>query len=177
MKIGGVPITPPEDEMIILQRGDKFLVFKFRALDGREEFEKLCPEPQVPGGFDAKGNWVPDEANADYKKQSALHYSKWMAYLVIASLAPSEIEWATVKLEDHRTWLGWDKDLRKAGITQPEINAIWSKAVDVNTLTEDRLEKARKAFQLGQAQASVNIYGPNTEPLNTPSGEPASASA
>lgn len=171
MKVNGQPVTPPADEMLVLERdGAKFLVFKIRALKDMDEFNKLCPEPDVPGVFDKHGNFEPDPENKDYKTIMAGYQMRRLSYMVIKSLEPSNIEWDLVDINKPKTWNLWQEDMKNAGMTSPEVNAIFNLVLETNTLSEAKMQKARDAFLRGQAQASEDTSGQPTEPESTPSG-------
>jgi hypothetical protein len=93
MKIGGVdPRTLPTEEVLVLPRGDQRLVFRARGLENMEPFKALCPEPKMPGKL-TKDGWVPDSEDEGYKSVMAEHSKRRLAYMVVCSLEPSEIEW------------------------------------------------------------------------------------
>lgn len=173
MKIGGIdPRLLPNEEMLVLPRGEQNLVFRARGLPDMDEFEKLCPEPKAPGKL-TKNGWELNPEDKNYIADMAEYGKRRMAFIVLKSLEPSEIEWETVDLARPGTWSNWDKDLRSAGLSQVEINRVFSLVLEANCLDEAKLEKARKVFQLGQQMASALTGGPVTEPVTSQSGEPA----
>ena len=98
---------------------------------------------------------------------------KRLGYMVIRSLAPSEIEWDTANVNDPRTWANWEDDLKSGGLTQVECNRVLALVLEANALDEAKLQKAREVFLAGQAPMPPEFSGPATEPANTPSGTPA----
>jgi hypothetical protein len=174
MKIGGIdPTTLSNIEILVLPRGNDQIVFKATGLSSYDEFDALCPEPKAPGVHKPNGDFVPNPEDPSYRDMVNTWSRKRMAYMAIKSLEPSSIEWDTVKIDNPSTWLKWQDDLKSAGFTQVECNRIMGLVLDANCLNEDRLEKAREVFLLGQGVEQGTSSGPNTEPKSTPSGEPA----
>lgn len=176
MKIGGVQVTGPAEEVLVLPRDPDPIVFRAIAVPDMEEFHKLCPEPKPSGKF-VKGEFVPDEDSPDYQQALANYNLKRLAWMVINTLKPSEIEWDTVKADKPSTWPNWETDLRNAGLTQVEVNRVTQLVLDANSLNEDKLIKAREVFLRGRVQASVASCSQNSEPQPSPSGELAAESA
>jgi len=170
MKIGGKSVTGPPEVFEIFDREDGPLVFRARALPDMEEFYKRCPEPKPPGKL-TKDGYVPLTNDPGYLEIMGNHVKQRVGYMVTRSLEPSEIEWDTVDLENPKTWQNWEPDLRKAGMTQVEVNRVGKLVMEANSLDETKLNQARESFLLGRALARSASYSPNTEPVNTPSGE------
>lgn len=176
MRIGGVQLKGLNEAILVLTRPDGDIVFKARAIPDYDEFNKLCPEPIAPAVLTREGKKT-DETDRDYLAQLAQREVLRIAYIMVKSLEPSEIEWDTVKMEVPQTWVNYKDDFKKAGVSAIELNRIWALVSDANSLSEDKLEAARARFLRGQAQASSQSSSPSGEPGNTPSGELASASA
>ncbi len=175
MKIGGVdPKTLPTEEILVLPRGDQEIVFRAVGIPDYEEFEALCPAPKIPGRL-TKTGWEPDEDNKDYKSIMSTRNSKRLAWMVINSLVPSEIEWDTVDPAKPSTWVNWQTDMKNAGLSQVECNRITQLVFQANCLDEEKLKRAREVFLLGQAPMPSEFSGPITEPASTQSGEPVPA--
>lgn len=164
MRIGGVKIEGPAEEILVLPRGEQMLVIRACAVN-LDDFDALCPEPKPPGKL-TKDGWIPDVENESYKQVINSHNEKRIAYLVIKSLSPSEIEWDTVEAENPRTWTNYVQDFKAAGLTTIEINRVVQCVMRANSLDEDKLEQARKVFLLGQAQAQKESSGLSTEQAN-----------
>lgn len=175
MKIGGKEVTKPQEELLVLPRGDDCIVIRARAVDNMDEFEKLCPEPTPPGKFVPGEGHVPNPNDKNYKSVMETYQRKRLAFMVISTLQPSEIEWDKVDMYDPSTWLSWEQELRDAGITQIEINRIYQLVIEANALSEAKLQAARDSFLRGRQQVANDTSGPSTEPVSTPSGEPVSA--
>ena len=155
MKIGGVdPRTLPTEEVLVLPRGDQRIVFRASGLEDMEPFKALCPEPKAPGKL-TKDGFVPDTEDEGYKSVMEEQSKRRLAYMVVNSLAPSEIEWDTVKLDDPSTWTNWEVDMKAAGLTQVECNRVLSLVLEANCLDEVKLRKARELFLQGPPQGPV----------------------
>ena len=177
MRIGGIdPGTLPAEEILALPRGEEQIVFRARGLPDMEEFDTLRPEPKPPVRLTRAGK-EPNEDDANWRSAMLAHGRRRVAYMVVKSLEPSEIEWDTVDPDNPKTWTNCTEDLRGAGFSQVEINRIVGLVWEANCLDEAKLERARQVFARGQQPDSDASSGPSTEPQNTPSGEPASDSA
>ena len=152
MKIGGIdPKTLPNEEILVLPRGDKSIVFRARGVEDMEEFKKLCPEPTPPGKL-TKDGWVPDADDAGYKSVLAEYQKRRMAYIVVHSLVPSDIEWDTVEIDNPAMWGNWESDMKHGGLSQVECNRVLALVLEANCLDEAKLKKAREVFLLGPPQ-------------------------
>ena len=176
MRIGGVEAKGLNEVVLVLPRAGGDLVFKARAVPDYDEFEKLCPEPIAPAVLTKDGKKI-DESDVEYVASMARREILRIAYLVVKSLEPSNIEWDTVVMERPNTWPNYKEDFKKAGLSIVEFNRVWGLISEANCLSEDKLEAARSRFLLGQAQERLASSSPTTEPGNSPSGEPANASA
>jgi hypothetical protein len=173
MKIAGIDPTSLSNEvLLVLPRGDKEIVFRAKGLPDMSGFEALCPYPKPPGKFTKEG-WIPNLTDPTYQQVLGEWAKKRLGYMVLKSLAPSEVEWDTVNENDPRTWAGWEEDLKGGGLTQIECNRVLALVLEANALDEAKLQKAREVFLAGQAPMPPEFSGPATEPANTPSGTPA----
>ena len=173
MRIGGVEIKGPAEEVLVLPRLDgEDIVIRASAVMDMDEFEVLCPVPKPPG-IRTKTGWTPNENDQTYKEQVAQHSEMRFAYMVLKSLEPSEIEWEKVDADISSTWLGWQDELKEAGISETEVNRIIVCVMQANALDEAKLKEAREVFLRGPVQEPSEYYGPDTELENTQSGDPA----
>jgi len=171
MRIGGVEIKGPNQEVLVLPRGEQQIIIRAQSVLDMDTFDKLCPEPKAPGRR-TKDGFVPNPDDPSYKDMLNAYQSKRLAYLVIQSLKPSEIEWDTVREDNPSTWDNYLNDLKAGGLSNIEINRIIVCVMQANSLDESKLEAARKLFLAGQAQAANESSGQNSELATTPSGEP-----
>ncbi len=155
MKIGGIdPKTLPNEEVLVLPRGDKAIIFRAQGLPDMDDFHNMVPEPKMPGRLLPTG-FEPNPSDPGYQSVLAEYNKRRMSYLVVKSLEPSNIEWDTVKIDSPGTWSNWEKDLKDGGLTQVECNLVFSLAFSANQLDEAKLKKARDAFLLGPGLASA----------------------
>ena len=155
MKIGGIdPSTLPSEQLLVIPRGEKQIVFRARGLPDFDEFDELCPAPEPPAKLTPKGKeYITDDPNFLAARKE--YTKRQLAYMVVKSLIPSEIEWDTVDLTKPASWPNWEADLKKAGITQTECNRVYQLCREANTLDEQKLEEARDFFLRGQAAESA----------------------
>jgi hypothetical protein len=153
MKIGGQAVNKPQDEIIVLPRGEQTFVFKAQAVLDYTEFEKLCSEPeapirQYPDG--RKETLYTDPKFLKKKEEWAAHRSEW---LIVESLKATEgIEWDTVNYNDPDTWKNYRKELESV-FTTGEINMIIGGVMKANSLDDSKFEEARRVFFAKQQQA------------------------
>lgn len=153
MKIGGVdPKTLPNEEYLVLPRQDQAIVLRARGLQDLQEFAKMCPEPTAPVKLTPNGT-VPDPEQPGYKASLGEYQKRRLAYLVVKSLEPSEIEWDTVKTDVPATWMNWEQDLRANNFSQTECNLVLMLVMQANALDEAKLQKAREVFLRGPRPA------------------------
>ena len=175
MKIGGVdPSTLSSEEILVLPRGKNEIVFRAIGVQDYKPFNKLCPEPQAPSVFKPKEGWQPNVEEPAYKDMMKTYGQKRMAWLIITSLEPSEIEWDEVDPDNPSSWLKWEEELKAGGLNQVECNRVQALVFQANCLDEEKLEQARANFLLGQAPVPSEFSGQNIAPESTQSGEPVS---
>lgn len=149
MKIGGVEVQGPCEEVLVLPRLTGDIAFRARAVLDMDMFNKLVPEPQAPG-IRTKDGFRPNVKDENYMKMLEHYAEQKLSYIIIKSLEPSEIEWDKVKLEDPGTWHGWTEELKTAGISDIECNRIVGCVMMANSLDEAKLRQARENFLRGQ---------------------------
>ena len=178
MKMQGVNLDTPVEEILVLPRGEQIVVFKARPVLDMDTFDKLCPEPQAPTRTMRGGAAVPNLDDKGYIRDLQTYAEKRMAYLVIRSLEATEgLEWEQVKLNDSSTWLMFRKELGDANFSAMEIGRIVNTVLAANCLDEAKLEKARQVFLRGQRTEPEKSTGLSTELANTSSGKPVPALA
>jgi hypothetical protein len=176
MKIGGVIVDGPSEEVLILPRptsehGD--IVIRCIAVLDMSHFHNMCPEPKAKPML-VKGGFKPNEKDPGYLEQVAEYSQLRFSYIALKSLEPSDIEWDTVVMDQPVTWKLWEKELKDSGISAIEINRIVACVMQANSLDEAKLEKARESFLLGLAESpKEKSSGPDTELPSTQSGTPA----
>jgi hypothetical protein len=172
MKIGGVILKGPNEEILVLPRPDQDIVFRARAVVSMDEFEALVPVPEAPGILTRDG-MVPQLEDETYLQKLSNYNDQRFAYMCIRSLEPSEITWEKVIRDNPKTWKLWDKELREAGLSDVEVNRVIRCVMQANSLDEDKLKEAREVFLRGAAEEQEKSSGPQIEPETTQSGQPA----
>lgn len=156
MKIGGIETsTLPVEEVLVLPRGDENLIFRATGMKDMETFKRLCPEPEPPKKLMKGGVTVADVEDKGYKEALTNFHKYRMAYIVVNSLIPSQIEWDTVNVNDPASWTNWDVDLKKAGLSEFECSRVLGLVLEANCLDETKLRKAREVFLRGTPEAQV----------------------
>jgi hypothetical protein len=166
MRVGGIEVKGPNEEILVLPRGEATIVFRAQAVMDWDTFNALCPEPHPPGKL-VKGAWIPDPSDPSFRTIQAVYEDRRLAYLIIKSLELSQIEWDSVSLDDPNTWTNYLTDFRKADISGVEIQLIINCVMRANSLDENKLEEARKVFLLGLTQERNITNGPQTEAVNS----------
>ncbi len=173
MKIAGIdPKSLSNEVILVLPRGDKEIVFRAKGLSDMGEFEALCPYPKPPGKL-TKDGWIPNLTDPTYQTVLGEWAKKRLGFMVVKSLAPTEIEWDTVKETDPRTWPKWEEDLKGGGLTQVECNRVLGLVLEANALDESKLQRAREVFLRGQGPMPEEFSLPPDGQPSSPSGEPA----
>jgi|AntRauTorckE6833_2_1112554.scaffolds.fasta_scaffold79464_2 hypothetical protein len=163
MKIGGIEISGPNKVTRVFPResGDD-IVIQAIAVRNLEELEDRLPEPMPPVAMGKGREEVKNFNDPNYKAQLMNYQLRRMAWLVLKSLEPSNIEWETVDMDTPSTWLNYKTELEAAGFSHVELNLIGNAVMQANALDEEKLEKARQSFLRGQAVAS-DTSGQNTQ--------------
>jgi len=175
MKIGGVEVTKCEEVLVLPRTNGPDIVFRAEAVVSMDEFEALCPPPEIPKRVVRGGT----EANPDspgYREQLANWSNRRFDYLVVKSLEPSDIEWSKVNMDKPSTWKLWQAEFKDAGISENECKRIINLVLAANSLDERKLQEARETFLRGQGVEKGAFSGQSTEPESTSSGQPASES-
>ncbi len=150
MKIQGKKIEGRNVSVIVIPRESADdIVFKAEAVLDMEPFEKLCPVPDPPKKMLPGGRSVTNPKSKGYLKEVTRHSEKRLTYIVLMSLQATEgLEWETVDLSDHTTWENFRKELRDSGFSNVEVNRIIGECIDVNALSDEKIDAARERFLL-----------------------------
>lgn len=149
MKIGGEEIQAKYRSELTIHRPEteelpeRNYQFVLEAAD-ISEFEKRFPDPEPPTKT-VKGEQLPDFENEEYNERLQERITHRMHWIIIKTMAPSNIEWDSVKEEDPDTYELWEKDLLNAGFTRAEVNRLTSECYKVNGfVTNERIKDAVK---------------------------------
>lgn len=168
MRIAGKSISGPNEETVVLPRGDDFIAFKCKAVLDYTEFETLVPEVKPPLKTIKGGKTIPDLEDKDFLKSGQDRGLRRFEYMIIKSLeATPDLEWDTVKLSDPTTWKNLEKELTGSGIAPAEVGLIFQGVTTANGMNEDKLKEGRARFFAMTAEKVANSLSPMAEPVNT----------
>jgi len=173
MKLNGVKIEGPNEEVIIVPRKNGDLIFVARAVIDYKEFDKICslpnpPEILKPGGIRIRNSEDPEFLEA---------LDKWATlkthWQMLKSLSATPgLEWETVEMSNIDTWGNYTNELISSGFSPAEIALLVNGVMIACGLSQQRIEEARERFLAGQGVKLEEQCSHNTEQKNTPSGEP-----
>ncbi len=168
MKIAGRKIKGPNRVTLVLPREDEEdIVIITEAISDMGEFDKYLEPPQPPAATGKGGVVTYNYDDKDYKIQMLDFNLKKMAWILLKSLAPSNIEWETVELDNPSTWLNYLEEMKASGFSSVEVNRVSQASMQANALDESKLEEARQVFLRGQAEETKSTSGPQTQPQNS----------
>ena len=171
MKINGVEVKGPSEEVLVLPRvTSPNLVFMAVAVRDTAQFDIICPAPRPKPKLVA-GGWKESVDDPSYLEALQKHGELRFAWLLLKSLEPSNIEWDTVKADQPSTWLQWEEDLKTAGLSDTEVQHVINCVATANALNNQKLEAARESFLRGLAKASEKSSFQSSDLATTPSGE------
>jgi hypothetical protein len=157
MKLHGQKIDGPNVEIIVLPRGNDKpdIIFRAQAILDSKEFDKLCPVPEPPGRIMKGGKKELNFNDSAYQAEMRRYADKRVAWMVLESLKATEgLEWETVTLNDHTTWLKYEDELKAAGFSYIEVQRIQNGVFTANCLNEAKVEEARQNFLHGLTDQS-----------------------
>lgn len=169
LKIGGRTVSGANTGLIVIPRNDGDIPFKFVAILDDSEYERINVEPKPPRTYVVKeARHVEKTDDPGFvAKHEAWRKTKW-DWMFLKSVAPSEIEWQTIKMEDPSTWNQWKVELQEAGFSVGEVNQIEACFFETNMVTEAKLKEARDRFLAQQVSeqlamsSSTDTESPNT---------------
>lgn len=175
MKYKGKTITGPNEEIVVIPRGntDDF-IFTCRAVMGYEVFDKLVKEPEpktIIRAGETESKPLLDEP--EYLAKVREHDKKRLSWLIVTSLlATADLEFETVDMADPSTWNNYYDELRDAGFTSTEIGRITRGVMIANSLDQKKIDEARAHFLAMQREAAEKSDSQTEERKTTQSGEP-----
>lgn len=170
MKIGGVEAkkSGPLPPLVLKGGRAEELVFYAEPVHDLEEFNVLCPKPDVSkfGMFGAGGNWEANPADPRYIDAIEHWYKLRWAYIVIKSLTPSKIEWSKVELRKPETWLQYKHELADV-LSYNEYGLLIGLINEANALDAEKLEENRATFFQKLAKRDPAPNGQSGEAVST----------
>lgn len=154
MKMHGKTIEGLNIAYAVIPRHTGDLVFKCQAVLDMTEFEELVKMPKPGKKMLPGGKQVDDREDAGFRSGVKDYTDKRYAFIILKSLSATEgLEWDTVRLSDPATWLGWEKEMEKAGFSFNEINIVQVAVAEANSLNQEKLDEARARFLASLALA------------------------
>ena len=152
MKLKGKKLSTPNEELIILPRGDNEpIILRARAVLDMDDFDRLCPRPKPPTLMLRGGVKSQDLDDPRYIERMQEYGERRTAYMILKSLeATEDLEWEECDVENPDSWLNYEKELKNSGFSSIEINRIIMGVMNANSLNDERIEEARKAFLASQ---------------------------
>ena len=176
MKYKGQKIEGPNEEIIIIPRGTgDDIVLTARAVLDFKEFDDLITVPKPPMRMTrGESKHTPLLNDPKYKKEMDLYNQLRLSWLILTSLkATEDLEWETVDMFDSGTWNNYDEEMRDSGFSNVEIGRIIDGVMIANSLSQEKIDEARKHFLAGQREAAEASSSRLVEAKTTQSGEPA----
>jgi hypothetical protein len=153
MKVNGREIAGPNRVTLVLPRENADdIVIIAQSISDMSAFDKYIELPLPPSAMVKGGNVEHNYNDSGYVEQLAGYNLKKMAWIVLTSLAPSNIEWEKVDLENPGSWVGYVEEMKDAGFSEIEVNRVCNLCMEANALDEGKLEAARQVFLRGQAE-------------------------
>jgi hypothetical protein len=185
MKIKGQKFdSKPSSDFIVFPRENGPVAVKASAILDRDDFDRVCPVPKPPKKRIKGGLMVDDPENPKYLVAMNQHSEKFLNWLIITSLCFMDpktkedipIEWEKVDKTDPFSWRKWDDEFKESGFGDMERKRIYSMVMQVNSLSDARLDEARNSFLQSREAVPDESSFPITEQSDTQSGEPANGS-
>lgn len=149
MKIKGVSLIQPKPVEIFFPRGnDEGFNLKIFPVTNWEEFDNLVPPVQPVYRVYPNGGKEIDLKHPSYMLAVNNRNEKLGQYLVIKGLSQDpDFTFEKVKLEDPTTWKLLEEEFLEAKLLPTEIGRITQASIQVNNLSEEMIEDARKRFR------------------------------
>lgn len=149
MKLQGKKIEGMNIATIVLPRENgTSIILKAQAVVDYDDFDKLCPTPKPPVRV-MKGTTeeIPVLNDPKYLKELDDWAEKKSVWTTLKSLEATDgLEWETIDMDDHTTWLNFFKEIADSGITPAEYSYIQQKVMDVCGMNTKYLEEATESF-------------------------------
>jgi hypothetical protein len=156
----------------IARVGSESIDFVCGAVLDFSEFQRVCPPPVIPFVQEVGKPGYHDMNDKTYLAALDKHSTLNTTYLILASLAGSDIEWTMVDMNDPSTWDNYEAELAEF-FTNAEIATIVRGVMDANLPNKSRSFEALGNSQPPQQGAEVQSTSQKAEQDSTPSGKPA----
>lgn len=152
MKVNGKSLGGPRIVTLVLPYGeaDDFIVFKFRALTVKDNFEEIMPRPKPRKLILPNNQEKFDYDDPKYKEAFDSWGTQKVNWEFLKSISVTDgLEWETVDMTDPNTWANWRQDL-ESNFGMVEFNRVFGGFIEANSLSDDKIEAARNRFLAGQ---------------------------
>lgn len=147
LSIGGKLAAGPKTKTLAIPRDSGDFIFHFIAITDDAAFDALCPPPRAPRKFVTNlQRTIDDVDDVNYQQQVAGRSTQRENWFFLTSIAPSDIKWEQVNMGDPSTYGLWREELKLAGFSINEINAIWATFLECNVLTDEMAREALNRF-------------------------------
>lgn len=149
MKVNGKVISGPRIVTVDMPTDDRIVTFKFRALKFTEKFEEVVPRPEPPQVVKPGVGKSYNFEDKGYKTAFEQWVTNKLHWELLKSIDVTEdLEWSTVKMDDPTTWKNWETEIEEHfGLNGK--NRLFQGFTDAQYITEETVERARKAFLTG----------------------------
>ncbi len=174
MRMEGIDLTEPRQDILVIPRGEKNIIFEGRPVPDFDGYDEKYPAPKPPEILKPGGIRDFDENDPNYKIALDAWGQRKTNWLVLHTLAGTPgMTWDTVDFEKPETWENYRKELEDAGFLPVELLEIIRFVTKVNALSSTLIEQAKKDFLAIQAQQVMLANSQKGEQPSTPSGESA----
>lgn len=156
MKILGLDVQLPTNEIIPIIRGGQEIIFQASCVISFDEFDAVCKEPVPRTEFKPGSAQGTPKLNApEYLKEVDEYNQKRIDWLCCKSLLATEgLTWEKVDFSNPDTFALFKKELQEAGFNDYHIGQLVRGVSIANGINTDRIEEARKRFLVtGQVQS------------------------
>jgi len=179
MRIKGESVITPNSGEFTFYRKDekgevKQYVMKITPVLDWEKVNQYIDKPEPLETILADGKRIKNFDHPKYLEKLEKYNSLTHAWFILESLKDSDIEWATIKMNDPATWENYLIELETV-LLKAEINRLMNEINSVNNPSKESAEQAFKAFIKDTLEESLNASNSQeTEPDSIKSTEPVS---
>lgn len=147
MKINGLKIEGPNEEIVVIPRESGDLIFKCKAILDFKEFDKLCPEPTAPEVVRRDQTRFRDEKSPEYIKEHTEWAEKRTAYMFVTSLMATDgLEFEKVNIDDPDTWALYNEEMKESGLSEYDMSRLLMGVTTACGFNQEKIDEATKRF-------------------------------
>lgn len=152
MKINGKELKGPQEEVVVIPRGNEEIIIKARAVLDFTAFEQINPQPEPPEIMRPGGEKSVNPEDPRYLKAIATWAESKSNWMIIKSLeATPGISWDTIDMAVPSTWVNFRKELADT-FTPGELGKIMDAVMTACGLNQAKIEEATKRFLATMAE-------------------------